>query len=149
MVLPGVQQKEEEIAAATENGQPLEVLPSKNEPEVILLVEDEPAMRFLMTSYLQRAGHIVFSVETSQEAIEEYGQLHDTITVIIMDVGLPDASGPQCVSRLLEIDPDVAVVYVSGLLFEEDQLVPPASPLLMKPFTSCQLEEAVRNAIKK
>lgn len=146
--LPGAQRKEEENALAEKN-LPTEIAPVKSEPEVILLVEDEEAMRFLITSSLQRAGHIVFSVETGQEAIEEYAQLHDTITVIVMDVGLTDTTGPQCARRLLEIDPVVAVIYVSGVLLDEDQLYPAASSLLLKPFLPSQLEDAIRNVNKK
>ena len=118
-------------------------------PQVILVVEDEQAIRTMITSRLQNAEHIVFSVQNGQEAIEEYFELHDTITTVIMDAGLPDMTGQQCVRRLMEIDPDLTVLYMSGGHLEGDELYPPGAPLLLKPFTAIDLHKAIGNASKR
>ncbi len=118
-------------------------------PEVILVVGDEEALMSTVTRELQVAGHIVFSVPTGQEAIEEYTELHDTISTVIMDAGLSDMTGPYCVRRLMEIDPEMKVLYTSSRDLEGDELYPPYASLLLKPFSKKDLYKAVGNASKR
>jgi len=118
-------------------------------PQVILVVEDEEALRSMITRRLQKAGNIVFSVGDGQEAIAEYAELHDTINIVIMDAGLPDMTGQQCVRKLLEIDPALAVLYTSGHCLEGEELFPLGSPLLVKPFNGQDLNKAIGHARKR
>lgn len=118
-------------------------------PQVILVVEDEEALRSMVTTRLQKAGNIVFSVGDGQEAITEYAELHDTITMVIMDAGLPDMTGQQCVKRLLEIDPALTVLYTSGHCLEGEKLFPPGASLLLKPFNGKDLNKAIGHARKR
>ncbi len=118
-------------------------------PQVILVVEDEEAMRLLITRLLQNTGNIVFSVQDGREAIEEYSDLHETISTVIMDAGLPDMTGQKCVRRLMEIDPNLTVLYMSGNLLEGHELYPANASLLLKPFNENDLHRAIGNARKR
>ena len=113
--------------------------------QCFLVVEDDEAMRTLLLNRLQRRGHMVFCVDTCAEALEEYGNLHDIITTVLMDVGLPDASGYECQSKLLTVNPQTRIIFMSG----QHEMAPEGeegkSVFLQKPFTMDQLEKAVHD----
>lgn len=154
LILPAVSPRSKEAEdAARDPAQPEsaeeDTIPETGGPQVILVVEDDAAMRLLATRFLQKNNHIVFSVQDGREAIEEYSGLHDTITMVIMDAGLPDMTGQQCVRRLLAVDPELTVLYVSGDLLEDGKLYPADASLLLKPFNENELHRAIGNARKR
>jgi CheY-like chemotaxis protein len=112
--------------------------------QCVLIVEDDEALRTFLVCQLQRRGHMVFSVSTCAEALEEYEQLHDIITVVLMDVGLRDNSGFACFREMSEVSPQVKIIFMSGY----DKAAPAelaGRQFLQKPFTIHQLEQAIRN----
>lgn len=115
------------------------------ENQCFLVVEDDEAMRTLLLTRLQHRGHMVFCVDTCSEALAEYEHLYDIITIILMDVGLRDASGFECHRKLLAVNPKARVIFMSG----QCDTPPPGNgkpiPFLQKPFTLDQLERAVQD----
>jgi CheY-like chemotaxis protein len=110
-----------------------------------LVVEDDEAMRTLLLTRLQRRGHMVFCVDTCAEALEEYDNLHDIITTVLLDVGLQDTSGYECYRKILAISPKAKIIFMSG----QHEMTPTEnagkSVFLQKPFTIDQLEKAVHD----
>ena len=139
--------------AAKENrvspGTAPEAVPGKGSNDLtkqcFLIVEDDEAMRTLLLSKLQRRGHMVFCVDSCAEAVEEYDHLHDIITTVLMDVGLSDASGYQCSRKILTINPQARVIFMSGQHESATGRVAEKSVFLQKPFTIDQLERAVHD----
>jgi len=123
--------------------------PRQNDIEPVkqcfLVVEDDEAMRTLLLNRLQRRGHMVFCVDTCAEAVEEYNHLHDIITTVLMDVGLRDASGYECRRKLLAVNPQARIIFMSGQQEIAPREVAEKSPFLQKPFTIDQLERAVHD----
>ncbi len=113
--------------------------------QCFLVVEDDEAMRTLLLNRLQRRGHMVFCVDTCAEAVEEYVHLHDIITTVLMDVGLRDASGYECRRKLLAINRQVRVIFMSGQQEIAPREITRKSVFLQKPFTMDQLETAVQD----
>jgi CheY-like chemotaxis protein len=113
--------------------------------QCFLVVEDDEAMRTLLLNRLQRRGHMVFCVDTCAEGLEEYSQLHDIITMVLMDVGLRDTSGYECYRKMLAVNSRVRIIFMSG----QDGMIPVEmadnTVFLQKPFTIDQLETAVRD----
>ena len=113
--------------------------------QCFLVVEDDEAMRTLLLNRLQRRGHMVFCVDTCTEGLEEYAQLHDIITTVLMDVGLRDTSGYECYRKMLAVNPQARIIFMSG----QDEMIPAEiagnTVFLQKPFTMDQLETAVRD----
>lgn len=118
---------------------------SKLVKQCFLIVEDDEAMRTLLLNRLQRRGHMVFCVDTCAEAVEEYSNLYDIITTVLMDIGLRDASGYECRQKLLAINPQVRIIYMSGQYEMVPGKVTGKSVFLQKPFTLDQLEMAVHD----
>jgi len=112
--------------------------------QVFFVVEDDEGMRDLIVTGLQRRGHVVFCTETAAEALEEYPLVHDTVTVLLIDVGLTDADGFACARDLLAISDHPRVLFMSG--DEPDGDLPIAGAgFLKKPFTIKHIEEVLRH----
>src|ERR1700729_2848215 len=73
----------------------------------LLLVDDDEAKRYLLGTWLRRAGHTVTEAETGRDALG----LLDGIELVLLDVNLPDMSGYE-VCRLIKGDPGTAAIPV-------------------------------------
>jgi serine phosphatase RsbU (regulator of sigma subunit)/FixJ family two-component response regulator len=74
---------------------------------VLLLVDDDEAKRYIIATWLKRAGHTVIEVGTGQEALDRA----EAADAILLDVNLPDLSGFE-VCRQLKSDPRTAAIPV-------------------------------------
>jgi serine phosphatase RsbU (regulator of sigma subunit)/DNA-binding response OmpR family regulator len=73
----------------------------------LLLVDDDEAKRYVIATWLRRAGHAVTEVGTGQEALSNIG----AADLVLLDVNLPDMSGFE-VCRQIKADPRTAVIPV-------------------------------------
>ena len=76
-------------------------------PATLLLVDDDEAKRYVMTTWLRRAGHTVIEAATGGEALEKVGAAE----LVLLDVNLPDMSGYE-VCRRIKADPRTAAIPV-------------------------------------
>ena len=81
--------------------------PVTDVPAVLLLVDDDEAKRYVMATWLRRAGHTVIEVATGREALAQVG----TAELVLLDVHLPDISGFE-VCRQIKGDPRTAAIPV-------------------------------------
>jgi CheY-like chemotaxis protein len=104
----------------------------------ILLVEDEEMVRRLMCEVLERQGYTVLSCSTPKEGIE-LSQLHrGEIDLLLTDVVMPGMNGCDMANRILEIIPELRVVFMSGYTehaLSRDGEVDAQVEYLQKPFT--------------
>ena len=73
----------------------------------LLLVDDDEAKRYILATWLRRAGHTVTEVTTGQDALIRVGDAE----LVLLDVNLPDMSGFE-VCRLIKSDPRTAAIPV-------------------------------------
>lgn len=114
----------------------------------ILVVEDEPAIRRMISRVLRRAEFDVAEACDGEQALEIAQQLPD-LDLLITDVAMPSMSGPDLVVRLREFAPRLRVVFMSGYTFDRldvANLDASTEAFLAKPFTPTQLESAVETA---
>ena len=78
-----------------------------DDPAVLLLVDDDIAKRYVIATWLRRAGHTVIEGATGEEALAKAGQAE----LILLDVNLPDISGFD-VCRRIKADPATAATPV-------------------------------------
>jgi len=76
-------------------------------PAVLLLVDDDEAKRYVIATWLRRAGHTVIEVATGREALDQVGAAE----LVLLDVNLPDISGYE-VCRQIKGDPRTAAIPV-------------------------------------
>jgi two-component system cell cycle sensor histidine kinase/response regulator CckA len=118
-------------------------------PAVVLVAEDEPAIRTLATRILERAGHTVVVAEDGQAALDLAATL-PVIDVLLTDLTMPRLGGADLARRLTDARPGLPVVYMSG--FGEDRLavdgvLPTRVRLLHKPFDVDTLARAIDEAL--
>ncbi len=129
------------------------ILPAGND-ELILVVEDEAAVRDITKLTLETHGYRVLVAANGAEGIELYMRHQDQISLVISDTDMPLMDGWEMIRSLRKINPAVRVISASGLASsekdEEDSNGPMASAsrvLLTKPFTTEQLLRTVREVI--
>jgi two-component system chemotaxis response regulator CheY len=82
-------------------------------PLTALIVDDEPHVRLYLRTVLRRLGVVTTWDEGCGEtAIKSYQQ--NLPDVVLLDVNLPHMSGLEIFHRMLEFDPEAAVVVVSS-----------------------------------
>jgi two-component system, cell cycle sensor histidine kinase and response regulator CckA len=119
---------------------------------VVLLAEDEPAVRDFVSRALERAGYTVIAAGGGDEALQASRDWEGRIDVLVTDVVMPGMHGPELAHRLRVDRPGMGILYISG--YAEDAITGGggfATPgvFLSKPFTSDALARAVRRAAAK
>ena len=76
-------------------------------PASVLVVDDDEAKRYLLATWLRRAGHVVTEAGTGQEALAAV----TAAELVVLDVNLPDMSGFE-VCRRIKGDPRTAAIPV-------------------------------------
>jgi PAS domain S-box-containing protein len=87
----------------------------KGGSETILVVEDEPAVRLLARTVLERAGYRVLEAVSGADGLRAWEQCGGRVDVLLTDVVMPDGmSGCELADRLQSKRPDLRVVLTSG-----------------------------------
>ncbi|HET9132781.1 MAG TPA: ATP-binding protein [Gemmatimonadales bacterium] len=115
--------------------------------ELVLLVEDDVAVRVATTAVLERLGYRVLAAETPVEALALAADPAQAIDIVLSDVVMPEMPGPALVARLRETRPTLKAILMSGYAgdavasrgVEASQL-----PFLEKPFTIAALAATLR-----
>jgi PAS domain S-box-containing protein len=118
--------------------------------EVLMVVEDDDAVRGMSQSALEKYGYTVLAAESGAQALEAFGPLAATIDLVVTDVIMAGMSGPELVERLHELHPDVKVLYVSGYTEEatiHHGVLTEGIEFLQKPFTPDLLARRVRQLL--
>ena len=115
----------------------------------ILIVEDEPGIADTLQYALRTDGFEPAWCATGEEALERIGAAAPAL--VILDVGLPDASGFEIFKRLRETS-DVPVVFLTARSDEIDRVVGlelGADDYIAKPFSPRELVARVRSILRR
>ena len=83
--------------------------------DVVLVVEDEPALRDLVATVLKRYGYSVLVASDGQEALDLWRRESDAVRLLLTDVVMPGGiSGFELAEELLGMAPGLPVIYTSG-----------------------------------
>jgi len=113
----------------------------------VLLVEDDATVRDMTTQLLERAGYRVTAVEDGQRALETFAQLAGRIDALVTDVIMPGMTGLALAEQILDMDPSVRVVLLSGYTAETldlTRLMERGATFVAKPITARQLVAAIQ-----
>ncbi|MDI9847262.1 PAS domain-containing protein [Rhodoblastus sp. 17X3] len=114
---------------------------------VVLLVEDEEAVRAFGARALTSRGYTVLEAENGADALRVVDQAQDSIDLVVSDVVMPEMDGPTMFGELRKRGVKCRVVFVSG--YAEDAFaknLPEGEDFgfMPKPFTLKQLIETVK-----
>ena len=129
---------------------PDDIVRSKREDGVILLVEDEAPVRAFASRALRLRGYTVLEAESAEAALKTLEDEALEIDVFVTDVVMPGMDGPSWVREALKERPDVRVVFVSGYAedsFDDAQTNIPNSVFLPKPFSLNDLTDTVHRQL--
>jgi CheY-like chemotaxis protein len=115
----------------------------------VLVVDDTDDIRQLARRLLERDGYRVLTAENGAGALRVFDQ-HAVIDVLLTDVIMPGANGPELTKQLLERHPALKVIYMSG--YTEDTIarhgvLDPGVAFVHKPFTSETLGRKIRKVL--
>ena len=112
----------------------------------VLVVDDEPEIRKLVTAMLARNGYRVLSADSGENALRLFKNNPDT-DLLLTDVVSPGMSGPMIADQISALKPDIKVLFMSGYdgtQVVQRYVVEKGYSLLTKPFSMEQLESKVR-----
>ena len=113
----------------------------------VLVVEDDSAVLKLLRMVLEKRGLEVLeatSVDRAMELAEEY---RGRIRLLITDLIMPQLNGRKLADRILEGDPAIAVLFMSGYTDDyglRHDVATSDAPFIQKPFNVEQLLHKVR-----
>jgi PAS domain S-box-containing protein len=115
--------------------------------KVVLLVEDEDAVRALAKRVLERSSYRVLSAGDGNAALRMVDN-HGIPDLLLTDMVMPGMGGRELAQQLHERAPDLPVIFMSG--YSEDMLGSARSHanFLEKPFTPNDLTDALRSALE-
>ena len=118
--------------------------------ETVLLAEDDPLLLPLARDVLKRLGYTVLEARTPADAMAVAQAHNGIIHLLVSDVVMPGESGLQLARRLLEVRPNLRVLYISGYSDEaivRHGLLDPGTTFLQKPFSPAALARKVRELL--
>lgn len=115
----------------------------------ILLVEDEIELRNTNAEFLESIGYSISCAGNGPEALQMINQIKH-VDLVISDVVMPKMSGREFADRLLEIHPDIKLLFVSG--YADDVVLQAGisrlgTPFLQKPYTLRQLAGKIQDVL--
>jgi CheY-like chemotaxis protein len=119
--------------------------------EVILVVEDDPAVRRVIEDVLVREAYHVVATGEPLEALRLARELGERLDLVVTDVVMPRMNGPQVVTELRRERPDLSALLVSGYaeqLAAADEAVAAGCTLLRKPLSVDALRAHVCQLLK-
>ncbi len=118
----------------------------------VLLVEDDPAIAQPLTRALQREGYQVRPAPTGGAAVAAFGENAAEITLVILDLGLPDLDGLEVCRRIRSSGRDLPVLMLTARTDEADFVVgldAGADDYVAKPFRMAELLARVRALLRR
>src|SRR3984957_6877651 len=123
---------------------------SDTQTGTILVVDDEPEIRKLVTAMLTRNGFKVLTADNGENAIRLF-RTNPGIDLLLTDVVAPGMSGPMIADQIAALNPSIKVLFMSGYdgtTVVQRYVVEKGYTLLPKPFTVEQLERQVAHALE-
>ncbi len=118
--------------------------------ETILLVEDDPQLRQLSSTVLSHCGYNVLVAASPEEGIAVCQANHRDIRLLVTDVVMPRMNGRQLAEQIVQVCPNLRVLYISG--YTNNAIVhygvlDPGLWFLPKPFSLSALVAKVREVL--
>jgi len=114
------------------------------EPPVILVVEDDAAVRQTLVKFLEMRGYGVMTAETADEGLEAIARVRPAAAIV--DLRLKRGSGREVV---VSMPPNVPVIIFSGLRSESADLevLRPLTRLVEKPYSLVMLMDTMEGML--
>ncbi|MDH4162140.1 MAG: response regulator [Nitrospirota bacterium] len=123
---------------------------SRGGTEVILIAEDDQAVRELMRSVLRESGYTVIESTDGEEAVQNFTADQDRIRLVILDTIMPKMNGKEAYEAIRRIKPDIKSLFMSGYtadIISRQGLLNQGFDLMQKPLSPAELLARVRKTL--
>ncbi|MEM8531149.1 MAG: response regulator [Chloroflexota bacterium] len=125
---------------------------SQSRQETVLIVEDEPTLRQLITGTLEQLGYRVLRAEDGIAAVHMFEQYQDSVDLVVLDTVLPQIDSRDALVRMQALRPDIRALFVAYSDQSEDgitQAVGDSQPIVVmpKPYRIDMLTEKIREVL--
>lgn len=120
------------------------------ETRKILIVDDEPVLRSLLSDNLTNEGFMVETADCAKSALDRIRDNH--YHLVILDLALPDMNGILLCQKIQQNHPDLRgkIIFITGIGLDDstsDHLKALAGAYLAKPFELNSLNQTVRRLL--
>ncbi len=123
--------------------------------ETILVVDDNKFTRKAIIEMLRVYGYDVLDANSSQKAVKILKSQDNPVHLVLSDVVMPDVNGPEMVNKLIDLQPEIKVVFMSG--YTEDEIIHDdvlkicnsQKAFIKKPFTLNEIGMKIRQELDK
>ncbi len=118
--------------------------------ETILLVDDEDMIIDVGRQLLEKLGYTVFTAHSGREALAIFQKKLNEISLVIIDMIMPDLNGGETYDELKKIDSDIKVLLASGYSIDglaQDILNRGCNGFIQKPFNINRLSHKIRDVL--
>lgn len=117
----------------------------------VLLVDDEEGIRTIGSALLKAMGFSVIIASSGREALEIFNR-EDGISIILMDMIMPEMSGMETYRALRELSSSIPVIICSGYSVEDiidDIYGDENADVIQKPYNPERLRNMIMNFLNK
>ncbi|MEZ0375123.1 MAG: ATP-binding protein [Candidatus Sericytochromatia bacterium] len=126
------------LPSVPEPGQTPQQLPQQS---LILLIDDEQALRRLLAEALSHEGYAVIDAGNGQQGLNLFQEHHQELMLVVCDLEMPRFNGREFIAAARKIDPDKQIIVSTGHLSKADEKAfrQQGLQVLRKPYTVEQL----------
>lgn len=121
--------------------------------ETILLVDDEALVRRIGRTLLTKLGYRILEAADGLEALEVCREKGDEISLVLLDLTMPNLTGKETFAKLNEMKPDLPVLICSGYLVDLSEFTQEcgACPdgFVQKPYSFGDMADMVRKTLDR
>jgi CheY-like chemotaxis protein len=130
--------------------EPVAATPASGGAETILLVEDDPVVKTVLTMMLDHHGYRLITAGSGEEALALARAAPDSVDLLITDLVMPGLNGRETAEAVRKHQPQAKVLYMSG--YTDDTVIrvghfEPGISFLQKPFSGDELAQRVRELL--
>lgn len=119
---------------------------------LVLIVDDEDDVRDIAVTMLQSIGFKTLTARNGKEALKIFEQRHESLTMVLMDISMPEIDGPMAFERMHQLNPKVPVVLSSG--YNEQEAAPALrdkglAGFLQKPYSFGTIQQYLKQILEQ
>jgi PAS domain S-box-containing protein len=115
--------------------------------ELLLVVDDEEAIRNLLADALVGQGYRVLTASNGLEAVQLFRRQPTEIRLLLTDCDMPVMDGHQAIKQIRQICPDLPVIFATGETVIENKLPDRRFFVLVKPFSLTEILSVVHRGL--
>ncbi len=142
-------------AEHTDTTPPMETPVVHGDGRGVLVCDDESAIREIAGVVLKQHGFKVIEAGNGREAVELFTARQSEIQAVLMDIMMPIMTGDRAAAEMLQRQPDLPILFMSGLMERHTletamkSVGRASSVLIRKPFTAQELLAALARVLPR